>query len=506
MAAPSFRSADAAGKVRLKVLRARVEPVLSNRLHVSFTDHSVKHSDRVAELAEKFASALPTGHKLNHDEAFVLYAACYLHDVGMHHGRAHEMGILGDRFGTAGRAELSWEEWLSELRENHARISADMVLADARGESDAPLRLALEEDDHPSEIAVLCQAHTQSTADPDYVAAVDGLHRAGMRMKLLSAFLRLADILDEARHRTPWTQFHTLPLDLEAQKHWWRHHYTKRVEFDTRRKTFTICYRFPAGSEAEYERIVPPLQTVWVEQELSAHRETLAESGGAWHMNTRVDQVPAGVAMERPMPPAVKSAMLRELADRAADRAERANLDRVRQFDAAAGPLVERMNALHDCREETDPAEYLRHVLATSGEAEALGATVAAREGLSSALFFAINNGRSVPPRLHCEAAVRVAKLWRTFGRSGFALRAIADVRRAAAELPADDEARREYQFLKIELLTEAGYDGDLRSAFADAAAVIRSEEDRTRLDALAVEAEVLFGADPQDSGDGANE
>ena len=372
VAPPAFPYADDSGRDRLRVLRGKIEPVLSNRLHVSFTDHSVKHSDRVADLAGKFAAALPEGETLTPDEAFVLYAACYLHDVGMHNGRAHEFGILEERVG-AGRQELSWEEWLSELRENHARISADMILADAREEPNAPLRLGLGEDDHPAEIAVLCQAHTQSTAGFEYLEAVGGLHRDGMRMKLLSAFLRLADILDEARHRTPEAQFRNLELDLESQKHWWRHYYTERVEFAPGRKTFTICFRFPAGLEREYEEIVPPLQRVWVERELASHREALAENGGAWHMNVRVDPVPANVSLKKAMPPAVKAAMLRELADRAADRAERARLDRVRQFDAAAGPLVERMNALHAGREDADPAEYLEAVLAAAAEAEDLG-------------------------------------------------------------------------------------------------------------------------------------
>ena len=93
---------------------------------------------------------------------------------------------------------------------------------------------------------------------------------------------------------------------------------------------------------------------------------------------------------------------------------------------------------------------------------------------------------------------MRAARLWRTFEQHQFALRAVKDAAEAAATLPADDAVRREHAFLRVELLTAAGFDGSLPDAFADAAAMVNDADGRVRLDALAAEAEALFGTDPR--------
>jgi len=81
---PTFRLVKAkARRSRLIELRERVSRVLSNRLHTHFTDHSVSHSDRVAELLQELAAPLRGKQKMKDDEAFVLYAASYLHDIEM---------------------------------------------------------------------------------------------------------------------------------------------------------------------------------------------------------------------------------------------------------------------------------------------------------------------------------------------------------------------------------------------------------------------------------------
>src|SRR5690349_20147721 len=80
---------------RLNDLREKIARVLSNRLHTHFTDHSIDHSDRLAVLAQQLAS--PLRRKLSSEEAFVLYAACYFHDSGMHNENAGIQGRLAAR-------------------------------------------------------------------------------------------------------------------------------------------------------------------------------------------------------------------------------------------------------------------------------------------------------------------------------------------------------------------------------------------------------------------------
>jgi hypothetical protein len=63
---------------------------------------------------------------------------------------------------------------------------------------------------------------------------------ANVRMDLLSAFLRIADILDESSRRATREQAQTLQLDMTSQTHWWRHYYTKDVSIDKSNRLITI--------------------------------------------------------------------------------------------------------------------------------------------------------------------------------------------------------------------------------------------------------------------------
>src|SRR5665213_1771832 len=79
---------------RLAGLRNAVQPILAGNYLPSFTDHSVEHSDRVCDLIDQLTEPLVHDHQLSDREAFVLYAAAYLHDAGLQHQRAGETTIV----------------------------------------------------------------------------------------------------------------------------------------------------------------------------------------------------------------------------------------------------------------------------------------------------------------------------------------------------------------------------------------------------------------------------
>jgi len=239
-----------------------VTPVLSNRLHTSFTDHSVEHSDRVAILAQDLAAPLAKARKLKSKEAFVLYAACYLHDVGMQNGKAGLSGRLAKALKARGQdwSKLRNEERLRLIRENHHEISADMVIQSLDLPSDSsPIGVSLSDADEPQFIASLCEAHCIDTNSEKYCQLTRFAELPTMRLRLLSSLLRLADILDEYRERAPVSQRQTLDLDLEARVHWIRNDYVHEVVIEKDVNRVTIYFRFPAGCEEEYSRILPPL-------------------------------------------------------------------------------------------------------------------------------------------------------------------------------------------------------------------------------------------------------
>src|SRR6266849_2855433 len=76
---------------RLINLRQSVAPILANNLLHHFTDHSVEHSDSLARYVDALILPLQaTAEKLSEDELLILYAACYLHDIGMQYEKAYE--------------------------------------------------------------------------------------------------------------------------------------------------------------------------------------------------------------------------------------------------------------------------------------------------------------------------------------------------------------------------------------------------------------------------------
>ena len=126
----------------MKEIRERIEPIYRNRLHPHYTDHSIVHVDRVAELAENLVAPLSRNRKLNDDEATVLYGGCYFHDIGMHNEKAGEQGRLKARLKQQGRTweRVRPEERLNIIRESHHEISADMVQKSS-GSGRSPTRL-----------------------------------------------------------------------------------------------------------------------------------------------------------------------------------------------------------------------------------------------------------------------------------------------------------------------------------------------------------------------------
>ena len=80
------RLRDRGLQARLTTIRNAVEPVLRTNNFPQFTDHSVAHSDRLCSILDELTSPfIGSDRQLNNAEAFVLYSACYLHDVGMQH-------------------------------------------------------------------------------------------------------------------------------------------------------------------------------------------------------------------------------------------------------------------------------------------------------------------------------------------------------------------------------------------------------------------------------------
>ena len=312
--APQFRHLpEGSRKARLITLRRAIEPILANNLLPHFTDHSVTHSDQLADLIDRLIDPVQrTSHRLTEVELQVLYAACYLHDIGMQYEKADQTLTYGRNPTAQPWAKLSPAEKRDYLRRWHASISGDMV-RQSTNSADPVIGLQLTEGDSPSRIACLCEAHTLPAESERYKELTQP--SGNIRMNLLSALLRLADILDESRRRAQLARSRTLDLDVLAQSHWWRHHYVVDVTLHFDSGQIELWFSFPPEKAAEYREIVPELQLPPIREELERHRGLMAANSLHWYVGPP-RFVPDPQSDAQIMPPEVQAEMARQLRQR----------------------------------------------------------------------------------------------------------------------------------------------------------------------------------------------
>jgi hypothetical protein len=336
-------------------LRQAVAPILANNVFHHFTDHSVSHSDSLCRLVDLLIGPLQnTSQALSDQEQIVLYSACYLHDLGMQYENAGATNVIRQL-----GLQLRWEELeagsrLELLRDHHHRISAELVAASV-GSATPPIGIQLTAAYRAPQIACLCEAHCVTPTTNRYAELMQDT--PGLRMRLLSGLLRLADILDESRHRACREKARTLLLDLESQTHWWRHYYTQDVTIGSRDKAITIWFEFPRDHVDEYERIVPELQLPWIEAELDHHRAAFNEAGIGWTIQTKMTVTPYSNVEQ--MPDAVLAEMQKQLHRRRIHNEEASREIAVQSFKEAQ-PLIERrLKLLNDQKTSLSAEDYI---------------------------------------------------------------------------------------------------------------------------------------------------
>ena len=484
----------------MQTLRETITPILSNRLHWHFTDHSVSHSDRVAALCERLAE--PLAQSLNPTEAYVLYAACYTHDVGMHNERAGGFGRLKElvELDGFGWQDMPQEQRLDYLRRFHHQVSADMIEASCRhdngGYDGPPIGLSLNQNDHPAWVAAVAESHAADTADPRYEVLVDQ-PTGQVRLRLLSALLRLADILDEAQHRAPEHQAKTLDMNDESKLHWWRHYYTREVDLNPTTSLVTIYYEFPRDNFDRYRTVVPELQMPWVRQEFERHRAALAENGLSWHVIDRPRTLPFDTL--ETMPEAVYLRMLGQLGDRRAEEAS----DTRRAADRHAEELRQRLHdehrALHERRQETGDDDYLKRATTFARDLNIAGGALTASANLRGAIFTTTKNDGDASNATHVAAATLLAEILLRRGDARDAAMAVRGAEDAAAALPDGEDVKAFFYVTGAKAYSRAGSFPPGQEAAEKARALLPNSAMRDEVEAELSEARMLEGLDDEE-------
>ena len=190
--------------------------------HVYYTLHGLDHSIYVIKILEKLIDGLNPKDNLNETEIFYLLSAAFLHDVGMQCKYQDD----GERAAKISKSKGKPYSVQDLIRDEHHTRSGRYIKDNFK---------SLKLDHFEAEcIRLISEGHRQIELDSkEYDDQLIGLE--SVRVRLLSALLRLADELDIAYTRAPEILFDILKEDMPDYSHlqWLKHYYTSGVLINT---------------------------------------------------------------------------------------------------------------------------------------------------------------------------------------------------------------------------------------------------------------------------------
>ncbi len=257
MSSPQFAKAYESHRAAVESIakiQAAVQEIWSHGpLLEGFTDHGPAHSDRVAQRVDEILG----GESLSADEAYVIHAACWLHDIGM-----QDYGLLEDRdHSRRATAPLNPSE-RRLIREMHAARGQDILVEPTlrcvrlRGR-DGAVRVEVM-DGYWRHVGVVVGAHSTNgfAALGDIVDQGPGEAR-DFRYKLLGALLLIADECDLSYARAHGVEQYGIErIDSESLLHMLKHRYVQRSTIcrsssDVNGRQLEIVYNWPDSQDVE---------------------------------------------------------------------------------------------------------------------------------------------------------------------------------------------------------------------------------------------------------------
>ena len=241
--------------------------------HVYYTLHGLDHSNYVIDVLTKLINGLNPADDLNETEIFCLLAAAYLHDVGMQDKHSD------DEKKAAQLSELKNKPYAVPdlIRDEHHQRSGRYIKDHANDLKLDPMEAEC--------IRLISEGHRQVKLESkDYDDQTIGLEV--VRVRLLSALLRLADELDITYKRAPKNIFDFLKVDMpdDSYLQWMKHYYTSGVLITTlkqengkKKTSIEVHCHYP--NEDVGRRITEVLISKPIEETLNEVRLILLECG-----------------------------------------------------------------------------------------------------------------------------------------------------------------------------------------------------------------------------------
>lgn len=214
--------------IELQNVRGDIESTLKNNILKHFTNHGLEHSDRmVKNLKELINDNLLSTEKirLSENELFILILSIYLHDIGMHITKAHDI--------TKNICDLEKEDFIS-IRDNHGEISAKILEESIRKKEDIyGIKINFNKPLIKTFSKFVCQVISKHQSkfkyNPQEKVDFEGKQ---VRIGILIALLRIIDKLDCDHNRIDIDQLLQFSIPGESLLHWAACIYVDSVTID----------------------------------------------------------------------------------------------------------------------------------------------------------------------------------------------------------------------------------------------------------------------------------
>ncbi len=222
-------------KSNLAKIREAMEDLWPNdpvRIIQYYTDHGVKHSERLVGYAAELLKA-NSKEPLSDEEMYLLLASIYLHDIGMQCDVVNFPEIernAEDKFGAKFNIEFKLTdgnygiEMQKAIRRNHQYLTAAWI--DYANRTGKTALGPCAKDIDPGlvdDLIDICKYHSKLPIN-ECPAKLN--YNSKGRKQLVAALLRFADELDIDQHRISIATTKNFSLDPDNSVYWWLHNRT----------------------------------------------------------------------------------------------------------------------------------------------------------------------------------------------------------------------------------------------------------------------------------------
>ena len=248
----------------------------TTRIVQFYTDHGIKHSERLAIIADDLLKA-NNGSALSSEEMYLLLAGIYLHDIGMQCDvfRFPEIKVLAEKLGaefdpsfigsSGSRYTLDMQK---EIRKNHQYLTAAWIDhanrtgATTLGSTAKEIPKNLVDD-----LIDVCKHHSKL---PIANCAQTFKYNPIGRKRLVASLLRFSDELDIDAHRVTLAAVKDFSFDPRNGVYWWLHNRTDALF--TSRNVVQLTVRLHPDDLKQYGSII---QEIYLDELQTKNRPVL---------------------------------------------------------------------------------------------------------------------------------------------------------------------------------------------------------------------------------------